>query len=154
GDAVDLGWKLAAVLGGWGGDRLLPSYDRERRPIGARNVDLTTGFYLDHHKFADGLAVIEKGAPSACRMRQHLGEALVRDVGRMFCTAGLQLGYHYEDSPICVPDGTPPGPDNAKDYIPSARPGSRAPHVWLGEGRSILDLYGRGFVLLQFGPDS
>jgi 2-polyprenyl-6-methoxyphenol hydroxylase-like FAD-dependent oxidoreductase len=154
GDAVDLGWKLAAVLDGWGGDRLLSSYDSERRPIGARNVDLTTGFYLDHHKFADGLAVVEEGTPSACRMRQHLGEVLVRDVGRMFCTAGLQLGYRYEDSPICVPDGTPPGADNAKDYIPLARPGSRAPHVWLGEGQSILDLYGRGFVLLQFGPDS
>ena len=41
GDAVDLGWKLAAVLDGWGGDRLLSSYDAERRPIGARNVDLT-----------------------------------------------------------------------------------------------------------------
>jgi 2-polyprenyl-6-methoxyphenol hydroxylase-like FAD-dependent oxidoreductase len=153
GDAVDLGWKLAAVLDGWGGDRLLPSYNSERRPIGTRNVDLTTGFYLDHHKFADGLAVIEEGA-SACRMRQQLGEALVRDVGRMFCTAGLQLGYRYENSSICVPDGTSPGPDDPKEYIPSARPGSRAPHVWLGEGCSILDLYGRGFVLLRLGADA
>jgi 2-polyprenyl-6-methoxyphenol hydroxylase-like FAD-dependent oxidoreductase len=71
GDAVDLGWKLAAVLEGWGGDCLLRSYDSERRPIGTRNVELTTGFYLDHHKFADGLAVIDAEAPSACRMRQH-----------------------------------------------------------------------------------
>jgi hypothetical protein len=86
-------------------------------------------------------------------MRQHLGEALVRDVGRMFCTTGLQLGYRYENSPICVPDGTSPGPDDAKEYIPSARPGSRAPHVWLGDGRSIIDLYGGGFVLLRLGAD-
>jgi hypothetical protein len=59
-----------------------------------------------------------------------LGEALVRDVGRMFCTAGLQLGYRYENSPICVPDGTLPARTIQK-YIPSARPGSRAP-MWLG----------------------
>jgi hypothetical protein len=38
--------------------------------------------------------------------------------------------------------------------VPSARPGSRAPHVWLGNGRSILDLYGRDFVLLRFAPDA
>ena len=154
GDAVDLGWKLAAVLDGWGGDRLLPSYDSERRPIGTRNVDMTTSFYLDHRKFADGLAIIDEAAPAGCQMRQRLGEALVRVVGRMFCTTGLQLGYRYENSPISLPDSTSPGPDDAKEYIPLARPGSRAPYAWLGEGRSILDLFGRGFVLLQLGPDA
>jgi 2-polyprenyl-6-methoxyphenol hydroxylase-like FAD-dependent oxidoreductase len=154
GDAVDLGWKLAAVLDGWGGEHLLSSYDSERRPVGKRNVDLTTGFYLDHHKFADGLAAIEEGAPATCRWREQLGHSLVRDVGRMFSTAGLQLGYCYENSPICVPDGTLPGPDDPKEYIPSARPGSRAPHVWLNDGRSILDLFGHGFVLLRFGNDA
>ncbi len=152
GDAVDLGWKLAAVLDGWGGEDLMASYDSERRPIGTRNVDLTTGFYLDHYKFADGLLDIEND--SACVIRKQVGEALLRDVGRMFCTAGLQLGYRYENSPICVPDGTSTGPDDPKDYIPSARPGSRAPHVWLGEGRSILDLFGSGFVLLRLGADA
>lgn len=35
-DAFDLGWKLAATLGGWGGRNLLASYDVERRPVGAR----------------------------------------------------------------------------------------------------------------------
>src|SRR5207253_2416779 len=39
-------------------------------------------------------------------------------------------------------------------FIPSARPGSRAPHVWLGDGHSTLDLYGRGFVLLRLGGDT
>ena len=87
-------------------------------------------------------------------MRQRVGEALVRGVGRMFRTIGLQLGYRYEDSPICVPDGTPPDPDDPEDFLPSARPGSRAPHVWLGDGRSMLDLYGRGFVLLRLGADA
>ena len=67
---------------------------------------------------------------------------------------GLQIGYRYEDSPICVTDGTPSYPDEPGDFIASARPGSRAPHVWLGDGRSTLDFYGRGFVLLRLGTNS
>jgi 2-polyprenyl-6-methoxyphenol hydroxylase-like FAD-dependent oxidoreductase len=153
-DAVDLGWKLAAVLRGWGGDRLLQSYDQERRPIGARNVRLTAEFYGEHEKFADGIAAIEDDGPEGAQVRRRVGEALVRGVGRMFRTIGLQIGYRYEDSPICVSDGSPPYPDDPEDALPSARPGSRAPHLWLGDGRSILDLYGRGFVLLRFGTDA
>jgi 2-polyprenyl-6-methoxyphenol hydroxylase-like FAD-dependent oxidoreductase len=42
GDAVDLGWKLAATLQGWGGPGLLASYEIERRPLGARNVAAST----------------------------------------------------------------------------------------------------------------
>ena len=71
----------------------------------------------------------------------------------MFQTIGLQLGYRYEDSPICVPDGTPATPDRPDDIVPSARPGARAPHLWLNDGGSILDLFGRGFTLLRFGAD-
>jgi 2-polyprenyl-6-methoxyphenol hydroxylase-like FAD-dependent oxidoreductase len=152
-DAVDLGWKLAAVLGGWGGASLLASYEDERRPIGLRNVGLTTGFFLDHHKFGGRLAAIDNAGPAGGEMRQCLGDALVRDVGRMFRTIGLQLGYRYDDSPICCPDGTAPAPDDPEDYVPSARPGGRAPHLWLRDGRSILDVFGHGFVLLRLGPD-
>jgi 2-polyprenyl-6-methoxyphenol hydroxylase-like FAD-dependent oxidoreductase len=153
GDAVDLGWKLAAVLDGWGGDRLLSSYDAERRPIGARNVDLTTEFYLEHEKFSDSIGAIEEDSAAGAKVRQSVGEALMRGVGRMFRTTGLQLGYRYEDSPICLSDGTPPYPDDPEHFVPLARPGSRAPHVSLGDGRSTLDLYGRGFVLLRLGAD-
>src|SRR5262249_38548556 len=74
--------------------------------------------------------------------------------GRMFRTTGIQIGYRYEGSPICISDDTPPDPDHPEVYVPSARPGSRAPHVWLRGGRSILDLYGGGFVLLRFGADA
>jgi len=155
-DAVDLGWKLAAVLQGWGQDGLLASYDAERRPIGARNVKLTAEFYGEHGKF-DGLAAIEEDSAAGAKARQRIGEALVSGIGRMFRTAGLQLGYCYEDSPICVPDGTPPCPDDPEDFTPSARPGSRAPHLWLDDRHSMLDLYGHAFVLLCLGsgaPDA
>jgi 2-polyprenyl-6-methoxyphenol hydroxylase-like FAD-dependent oxidoreductase len=150
-DAVDLGWKLAAVLSGWGGDGLLLSYDAERRPIGHRNVGMAAEFYIEHEKFGDGIAAIEEDSAKGADVRRRVGEALVRGVGRMFRTIGLQVGYRYEDSPICLPDGTPPYPDDPEELVPSARPGSRAPHAWLADGRSILDLYGRGFVLLRLG---
>ena len=153
GDAVDLGWKLAAVLQGWGGDGLLASYDAERRPIGVRNVRLTAEFYGEHGKF-DGLAAIEEDSNAGAQVRRRVGEALVRGIGRMFRTAGLQLGYRYDDSPICVSDGTPPYSDDAEHVAPSTRPGSRAPHLWLDDGRSTLDFYGRGFVLLRLGFDT
>src|SRR5262249_52305569 len=39
-------------------------------------------------------------------------------------------------------------------YTQTARPGARAPHVWLADGRSTLDLYGRSFVLLRLGRDA
>ncbi len=64
GDAVDLGWKLAAVLQGWGGKDLLASYDAERRPIGHRNVGMAADFYLEHERFGDELALIEDDSPA------------------------------------------------------------------------------------------
>ena len=153
GDAVDLGWKLAATVKGWGGPELLASYDAERRPIGHRNVAMTTQFFFAQGRYADGLAAIDDDGDDGLRLRAQLGEQLVREVGAMFQTIGLQLGYRYEESPICVPDGTPAPPDRPDDIAPSARPGARAPHLWLRDGRSILDLFGRGFTLLRFGAD-
>jgi 2-polyprenyl-6-methoxyphenol hydroxylase-like FAD-dependent oxidoreductase len=149
GDAVDLGWKLAAVLQGWGGSKLLDSYDSERRPIGLRNVRMATEFYIAHGGFDDRLAEIEDDSDAGRALRQGLGEGLLKNVGRMFRTEGLQLGYRYGFSPICVGD-VPSPPDEPERYAPSTHPGSRAPHVWLRDGRSTLDLFGRGFVLLKF----
>jgi 2-polyprenyl-6-methoxyphenol hydroxylase-like FAD-dependent oxidoreductase len=150
GDAVDLGWKLAAVLAGWGGPYLLESYDAERRPVGERNVRMATRFYLSAEGFAGVDRAVEGTGAEADALRGQLGERLVRDIGPEFRTIGLQIGYRYENSPICIPDGTEAPLDVAETYVPSARPGARAPHVWLSDGRSILDLFGRGFVLLRF----
>jgi hypothetical protein len=153
-DAVDLGWKLAAVLDGWGGPNLLASYDAERRPIGHRNVSMTTGFFRAQDTYSGSLDAIDDDSEAGTRLRSELGGKMVREVGAMFRTIGLQIGYRYEDSPICIPDGTPPVPDKPDTVIPSARPGARAPHVAFGDGSSTLDLFGRGFALLRFGDDA
>ncbi len=154
GDAVDLGWKLAAMLEGWGGPRLLASYDAERRPIGHRNVGMAAEFYLAHGGFEDGLGAIDDDSEAGRALRARLGSKLERDVGAMFRTIGMQIGYRYDGSPVCVPDGTPPPPDSPDNFVASARPGSRAPHAVLADGRSMLDLFGQGFTLLRFGADA
>jgi hypothetical protein len=69
---------------------------------------------------------------------------------REWFTLGIHLGYRYEGSPISWPDGSPPPPDEARTYVATARPGHRAPHAWLADGRSTLDLFGRSFTLVGF----
>jgi 2-polyprenyl-6-methoxyphenol hydroxylase-like FAD-dependent oxidoreductase len=149
-DAADLGWKLAAMLQGWGCAGLLESYDLERRPVGERAVRMATHFYKNSENFPKGSAKLSEDSEEGARLREKVGAELLQAIGPEFRTVGLQLGYRYEDSPICVAEGTPSPPDDPAEYTPSARPGSRAPHVWLRHGRSTLDLYGRGFTLLRF----
>ena len=153
-DAVDLAWKLEAVEKGWGGTQLLASYDAERRPAGTRNVRHATGFYQGHLDLDKGIAAIEDATSEGDALREKLGPQLINGVGAMFRTHGVQLGYRYDDSPICIPDGTPAPADQAAEYIATARPGARAPHAWLADGRSTLDLYGRGYTLLRLGTDA
>ena len=150
GDAVDLGWKLAAVLQGWGGARLVDSYDAERRPVGARNVRMATGFYQHNEAFSHWSPALEENSAEGERARREFGALLESSIGAEFRTLGLQIGYVYENSPVCVPDGTSAPADNPAEYVANARPGARAPHVWLSGGKSTLDLFGRGFVLLRF----
>jgi hypothetical protein len=106
-------------------------------------------FYLSH-EVGEDFSAIEDDDDNGRALRGRMGQSLMRDVGRMFRTNGLQLGYRYENSPIVVPDGTPAPPDHPEQFIASARPGARAPHIWRADGSSTLDLFGRAFVLLRF----
>jgi 2-polyprenyl-6-methoxyphenol hydroxylase-like FAD-dependent oxidoreductase len=150
GDVSDLGWILDAVLDGWGDEGLLDAYDTERRPVANRNSASSTSNYMgwvDNSGYAD---VLEPGQiGDECRAR--IGERLVGSLHSEWNSLGIDLGYRYEGSPLIVSDGTPATPDDPSEYVPTARPGHRAPHVWLSDGRSILDLFGHGFVLLRFG---
>jgi FAD binding domain len=153
GDAVDLSWKLAAVLEGWGGPTLLDSYDTERRPVGARNVAEASRNLRRMLSPRPGPAILADTAEGA-RARAALGREFSALMRHEWFTLGMHLGYRYEGSPSCWPDGTAPTPDEPGTYVPTARPGSRAPHAWLGDGRSTLDLFGRGFTLLGLGVDA
>jgi 2-polyprenyl-6-methoxyphenol hydroxylase-like FAD-dependent oxidoreductase len=151
-DAVDLGWKLGAVLQGWGGETLLDSYELERKPVALNNVRASTG---EFHILADLPTgpEIDEASPRGEALRGRFAETFAgtREVRTPFYTDNLRLGYCYEPSPIVVADGTERPPVETPDFVATARPGTRAPHVWLADGRSILDLYGAGFVLLRLG---
>jgi 2-polyprenyl-6-methoxyphenol hydroxylase-like FAD-dependent oxidoreductase len=153
GDAVDLGWKLEGALAGWGGRGLLASYEIERRPVGQRNVGHADQSHAnDRNQKPD--PAIDEDSPRGERARREMGEAIVRAQTRKFVTDGIALGYRYEPSPICSPEAGPPPADSVSEYHPTTRPGSRAPHAWLGDERSILDLFGPGFTLLRFGASA
>jgi 2-polyprenyl-6-methoxyphenol hydroxylase-like FAD-dependent oxidoreductase len=150
GDAVDIGWKLAATIQGWGGPRLLDSYEPERRPIGIRNVNEAGDMRADFDTQIPTSSLLEEDSEEGNQTRRKAREAILRTRAKEFQhdSAGVELGYHYENSPICVADGTPPPPEDHAIYTPTTWPGTRAPHVWLQDGRSTLDLFGRGFTLL------
>ena len=155
-DAVDLGWKLAAVVRGWGGSELLGSYEIERRPVAVRNVTEASSNLVRMLSTRSRLPPPEIFQPGA------VGDAARADYGRWFTetmrhewfTIGFHLGYRYDTSPIIIADDTPAPPLETSTYTQTARPGARAPHAWLPDGRSTLDLFGRGFTLLRLGKDA
>lgn len=147
-DAVNLGWKLAAVVQGWAGEALLDSYEAERKPIAHRNTAFA-------RSMADSIgrikvpANIDADDAEGAEVRVQLGLALGQHVRNEFNIPGLQLGLRYEGSPIVHAEDTPTPADQPNHYLPSARPGGRAPHFWL-EDQSIFDVFGRDFTLLCF----
>ncbi|MEA2948683.1 MAG: hypothetical protein QOI40_4013 [Alphaproteobacteria bacterium] len=150
GDAADLGWKLAAVLEGWGGQGFLSSYEIERRPVAARIVKQAAGnFMRDRQRVSDPR--IAEDSPEGAQARREMGEAIRVSQASVYLTDGTALGNVYEPSLVCWPDGSLPVPPSITEYRPTTRPGARAPHAWLPDGRSTLDLFGRGFVLLRLG---
>jgi 2-polyprenyl-6-methoxyphenol hydroxylase-like FAD-dependent oxidoreductase len=153
GDSVDLGWKLNAIQSGWAPQKLLDTYETERRPIALRNMAAALRNYKAWTP-GSALSLIEEDSPQGAHARATIGEELVEGTRAEWESTGVALGYSYLDSPICVPDGTPVPPDDPADYIPTARPGSRAPHAWVADGWSTLDLFGRGFTLLRFAGRS
>jgi 2-polyprenyl-6-methoxyphenol hydroxylase-like FAD-dependent oxidoreductase len=152
GDAIDLSWKLAATLQGWGGPNLLASYDIERRQIGVRNVEAS-------RQASGGRRAWRSMWRPEIREETAAGEAaraaLVRvaDVEQRKSNEmiGAELGYRYRGSPIlCEEPGEGPA-DNFMVYEPTTWPGARLPHVWLDNGTAIQDVIPDGYVLLRLG---
>lgn len=146
-DSVDLGWKLAAVLQGWGGACLLDSYEWERRPVHEMVLAEAVANHsvLSNHLWQPGL---EAQTREGEQLRAQVGARIVQDKEREYHTLGVVLGYHYGNSPVIVGDGTPEPAHDFINYLPTARPGSLAPHAWLHDGSSLYDHFGWGFTLV------
>ena len=149
-DAINLGWKLAAVLKGYAGDALLDSYEAERRPVAVMARDWSfrhLGVHVKAQELADR-ELIESDTPEAEEHRRTLAEYFAANTGEHE-SFGVEMGYVYS-SPVIVPDGTPVPGNDGSSYIPTTVPGARAPHVRLADGRSILDAYRDKFTVVSF----
>ncbi|WP_066271777.1 FAD-dependent oxidoreductase [Hydrogenophaga palleronii] len=155
-DVVNLSWKIAGVLQGWGGEHLLDSYEAEQYPVAVRNVTEAgenLRRMLSPRVLRPDAAAFDTSSPNFEQARKEYGDRYTEMMKREWFSVGIHLGYVYENSPIVVPDGTPAPVNQVSRYVPTARPGSRAPHVWLTPEQSTLDLFGREFVLLRFGAE-
>ena len=150
GDISDLGWMLDALLRGWGGDQLLAAYNAERRPVAIRNGTSSTRNYGAWVQ-AVGRDLVLDDTPAGEAQRRAVGDQMNAMLASEWHSFGVAMGYRYDASPIVIPDGVPPTPDEPGDYVQTARPGHRAPHAWLADGRSTIDLFGDGFTLLRLG---
>jgi len=150
-DGVDLGWKLAAVLQGWGGAGLLDSYESERGPVHRFVIDEATG---NHAVTGNQLTQpgLEDDTAEGARLRAEVGARAAVAKLREFNTLGVVLGYRYNDSPVIVGDGSAEPANDFINYVPTSRPGHLAPHAWLHDGSSLYDHFGAGFTLLYSGP--
>jgi 2-polyprenyl-6-methoxyphenol hydroxylase-like FAD-dependent oxidoreductase len=152
GDAVDLAWKMAARLTGWGGDHLLESYEFERRQVHERTI---AEAMINFGSTANQLVRPALEAPGLVgdATRREAGDIILATKVREFKTLGIVLGMRYENSPIVVSDGSSPPPEHFMLYTPSAHPGCLAPHLWLADGSSLYDHFGDGLTLLVTDGD-
>ncbi|MGH7094866.1 MAG: FAD-dependent monooxygenase, partial [Stellaceae bacterium] len=136
-DVQNLCWKLAAVLKGEAGESLLDTYHPERQPL---------GLTITRNSLENSLSMGRTARQDSAKLPR----------SEFLNEQGLIFGASYESTAV-IPDGSPPPAvdDPVTQYVPSARPGGRAPHVWLqrdGTRLSTIDLFGKGFVLLA-GPE-
>ena len=153
GDAVDIGWKLAATLQGWGGPGLLASYEQERRAVHEWTIAESVANYAYVGNQLVQPAIEDPGLVGDATRRE-VSEVIEATKVREFKTLGLVLGYRYAGSPIIVDDGSAPPVSDSVLYVPSAHPGCLAPHLWLADGSSLYDHFGTGFTLLVTAGDA
>jgi 2-polyprenyl-6-methoxyphenol hydroxylase-like FAD-dependent oxidoreductase len=152
GDAIDLGWKLAATLQGWGGPGLMASYEAERRPIGVRNVAASRYASLGRRKWrAQYKPEIFQNTPAGAAARAQLAAVANVEQRKTNEMIGAELGYRYAGSPLIVEEPDEGPADDFINYVPTARPGARLPHVWLEDGSAMQDRLGDGYTLIRLG---
>jgi 2-polyprenyl-6-methoxyphenol hydroxylase-like FAD-dependent oxidoreductase len=150
-DAVDLGWKLAAVLQGWGGPKLLASTETDRRPVAALSMETARSHEAGRVAIAQLYTpMIHADSPHGAEAREKVTRGIREIGGRENECQGVEYGYRYEHSSvICYENGEPPPFDHGA-YHASTWPGSRAPSLFLDDGKALYDQFGPDFTLLNF----
>ncbi len=167
-DAYNLAWKIAAVLHGHAGPRLLDSYDAERAPIAAQTVaraNKSLGDFppilaalglldtQDADQMQANMAALHNTDDASAAQRAAL-RAAIDSTHYVYNTHGVEMNQRYTSAAVAA-DGTPE-PAWARDpelyFQASSRPGAPLPHAWLAQRTrtvSTHDLCGGGrFVIL------
>ena len=124
-DAHNLAWKLAMVLKGEAGESLLATYEPERLPAGKFTTEQAYARYVT-------------------REATYLGTEGMQPVEN---DLNIELGYRYHSAAV-IPEPGDNGSHHEHPRESKGKPGTRAPHIWLSQDRSTLDLFGSKFVLL------
>jgi len=171
-DSHNLCWKLAAVLKGQADESLLDSYEAERRPVDARNIQRSMENSRAHLESGRAFGLTPGASPEANWAQfkriwsghpedaEHRRGALraIRRISMEANELNVEYGYRYQSAAV-IPDGSPePEPiDDVRLYEPSTRPGSPLPHAWIddeaGNRRPLKDLVVPGRFLLIAGED-
>lgn len=151
-DAMDVSWKIAAMLQGWGGKNLLDSITNERRAAGLHSRRGSFAQATDRINMHITLAPeinedSEAGDVARLAAKDSIESMCADERGNL----GVALGYSYADSPIVHFEAEAPPELSVWEYKPTTYPGFRAPHVYLSCGSSIFDKFGSGFTLVNFG---
>jgi 2-polyprenyl-6-methoxyphenol hydroxylase-like FAD-dependent oxidoreductase len=155
GDAFDLAWKLAGAIHGWGGPTLLDGYERERRPIGRRNVD-AAGWAAAGVPIWRAVVTPEAydDTPAGAELRARLVAAFDLEHRRMHGMVGVEAGYSYAGSPLIADEPGSTAEWETSRYEPNALPGARIPHMWLDDGQALQDILGDDYTLLDLKGDA
>ena len=156
-DVVDLGWKLEAMVAGWGGPKLLASYEIERRPVAVRNVREASGNLsrmLSPREQKPPPEAFAPGPDGRARARRIRAPLRRRRCGANGSRSAFISATATRARPSSCQTARPSRLTRSRPMSRRRGPGHRAPHVWLAPGQSTLDLFGRGFVLLRFAEDA
>ncbi|MEK7946183.1 FAD-dependent monooxygenase [Pigmentiphaga sp. YJ18] len=153
GDVIDLSWKLAGTLRGWGGPELLQSYLTERLQIGRRNVQASTNAAEGRVDWRAAYKPdINDDTPEGRATRAEVARVADIEQRKTNEILGIEMGYRYIDTTIiCQEPGEGPDPDS-RAYTPTTWPGARIPHVWLDDGSALQDHMTQGYNLIKLGP--
>jgi 2-polyprenyl-6-methoxyphenol hydroxylase-like FAD-dependent oxidoreductase len=155
GDAINLGWKLAAAVQGWGGAALLASYEAERRSIGERNRDACVEnalVILQYRDMVDPQLIEADNDGGRAHCEQVVEFLATHDAENL--SLGIELDVRYDNSPVVVPDGSPAPPWDRRVFLPTVRPGHRAPNIVLRDQDTLFDRFGPAFTLVDALDDN
>jgi 2-polyprenyl-6-methoxyphenol hydroxylase-like FAD-dependent oxidoreductase len=152
GDAIDLSWKLAATLQGWGGPMLLASYEAERLAVGRRNRAASGYAAAGQERWRSTVTpLIAEDSPAGNAFRADIVRMANVEQRKTHELHGTELGYRYEGSPVVCDEAGESPPDQPLRYLPTTWPGARLPHVWRRDATPLHDQIGAGYTLLRLG---